>query len=82
MCRFLFDILQNDVNDFSSEGSVYLVGDFNSRTSVKHDYVINDEYNNAIDDDDYVVDVSCDRVSMDTTCNAFDVKLLDFCKAT
>jgi hypothetical protein len=77
----LFDILQNDIYDFENLGSVYLVGDWNSRVGIKHDFITCDIFDINIDDSDYVPDMPLRRASMDKSCNSFGVKVLDLCKA-
>ena len=77
-----FELLQNDVYDFENEGSIYLIGDWNSRVGVKHDYILFDKYNDQIDEDDYIPDNPIPRASLDKKCNSFGVRMLDLCKCT
>lgn len=78
----LFDTIQNDIHDFEELGSLYLVGDWNSRVGVKHDFINCDMFNRQTDDNDYIPDRPLDRASMDKICNNFGVKVLDLCKST
>ena len=78
----LFDLLQNDVYDIENVGSLYLIGDLNSRVGVKSGYIFLDKFNVEIDDADYIADSPIPRSSLNKTCNSFGVKLLDFCKCT
>ena len=78
----LFDLLQNDVYEFENVGSLYLIGDWNSRVGVKNDFILFDKFNIEIDDIDYIPDNPIPRSSLDKTCNSFGVKLLDLCKCT
>ena len=74
-----FDILENDVNDFSQLGTVYIAGDFNSRVGCKNDYISHDCIN-IFDDAHYMPDNHLRRVSQDTKCNSFGSRLIDLCK--
>ena len=77
-----FELLQQDINEYENEGSVFLIGDFNSRVGIRDDFIIHDIFNGEIDFDDYLPDVPLSRASSDKTCNAFGLKLIDLCKAT
>ncbi|XP_060587663.1 uncharacterized protein LOC132743153 [Ruditapes philippinarum] len=78
----LFDEIQNDIFEFENEGSVFLIGDWNSRVGLKADYIICDTAIKSIDNDDYIPDISSVRASCDKTCNSNGIKLLDLCKST
>ena len=78
----LFDILQNDINDFSEHGSVFLCGDFNARVGNKCDYIVNDRLIQDLDEIDYHPDVSLYRGTQDMYINAHGRKLLELCKST
>ena len=75
----LFECIENDIAYFENKGSIYLIGDYNSRVGVKRDFVVLDRINEYFDDHDYVPDNNLTRASMDKTCNAFGTKLLDLC---
>lgn len=78
----LFDILQNDINDFADLGSVYIAGDWNSRVGDKHDFILNDTHSMELDDTEYNPDVYMPRCTSDKVCNSYGFKLLDLCKST
>ena len=78
----LFDVVQNDVYEFENKGSVYLIGDLNSRVGFRNNYIVCDSVNDHMDSDEYVPDVPLARDSWDKTCNTFGLKLLDLCKST
>ena len=78
----LFDLLQNDISDFSELGSVFVAGDFNARVGLKHDFIVCDAFNEFTDDTEYSPDVFSYRASHDNMCNNFGTHLLDLCKAT
>ena len=77
-----FELLENDIDCFSALGPVFICGDFNSRTGLKHDFIVCDKNMDFLNDDVYVPDMYFDRVSMDTKCNNFGNRLLDLCKST
>lgn len=70
------------LSDFDDKGSVYLIGDFDSRTGRKADYVIFDTVHNVNDHDDYIPGVPLCRASLDKVCNSHGTKLLNICKST
>jgi hypothetical protein len=65
----LFDLIQDDVFDFESQGSCFLIGEWNSRIGLRNELITCDMYNNVIDDDNYVSQASLDR-----NCNTFGIK--------
>ena len=79
-----FNLLQNDIDDFHSQGKVMLCGDWNARVGngARPDYVVCDRFIDYIDDEDYLPDIPLQRQSMDNVCNSHGLKLLDLCKAT
>lgn len=78
----LFDIIQQDIDTFRSQGSVFLTGDWNARVGTRRDYIVCDRLVDFLDDASYSPDTQFDRKSMDSTCNSHGLKLLDLCKAT
>ena len=78
----LFDSLQNDIEHFKSKGTVLVSGDFNARTSRKHDFILHDQYISDIDPEDYGIDTPLPRFSMDKGTNSYGNRLIDLCKAT
>ena len=79
----LFEIIQSDIYDFECLGSVYVVGDLNSRIGSRHDYISFDNYVPCMDFDGYVPDSNMpERISQDKVSNNFGIKLLDLCKST
>ena len=75
----LFDVVQNDVYEFENKGSVYLIGDLNSRVGFRNNYIVCDSVNDHMDSDDYVPDVPLARDScndhMDSDDYVPDVRL-------
>ena len=78
----LFDIVQNDIMNFENSGSIFLVGDWSSRTGDKNDYIEHDKGNLELDDLDYMPDSQIPRDTIDRLCNRHGNKLLDLCKST
>ena len=76
----LFDRLEEDIMLYSTKGSVFVTGDFNSRTGTKSDYVDN-AYGRS-DDELNIVEIPFIRASADKTTNRFGDRLLEMCKAT
>lgn len=76
----IFSIIQDDITFFQTKGDVFLLGDLNSRTSIKADYI---EYDRVIDtqDSEFDVDTPLPRSSMDRGTNRFGDLLLDLCKS-
>ena len=78
----LFEILENDIDYYEGLGSVYVMGDLNSRVGTKHDFIIQDSVNFCTDDSDYIPDEPLHRASLDRKCNNQGIKMLDLCKST
>ena len=76
----IFQTIQNDVTFFQDKGSVFLLGDLNSRTSRKPDFIENDRPIPSRDIDGEV-DTPLPRYSMDRGTNRFGDNLLELCKA-
>ena len=75
-----FFTLENDINMYENVGKVFVVGDMNSRTGKKVDYVENDGIlgRDGVTD----IDLPLSRASQDCKSNRFGEYLLDLCKAT
>lgn len=67
---------------YSTKGVVFLTGDFNVRTGVRHDYIENALGRNDAAADLYMNDIPMMRKSHDKTVNRFGDLLLDLCKAS
>ena len=78
----LFDCVQEDINNFESKGSVFIVGDWNARVGSRADYIICDRNVSDLDYCDYIPDSYLKRCSMDRVCNTQGNKLLDLCRST
>ena len=80
-----FLILENEIFDFSCKGKIVLLGDFNSRTGEKTDYIENDSMDlNRLDNEnllpeDYQIDYCSHRNSQDSIANGQGENLLDLC---
>ncbi len=77
----LFDILQNEINIFQTNGKVFLAGDLNARVGNKRDFIVCDRTVNLLNDQSYISDSQLPRNSMDSQTNCFGTKLLDMCKS-
>ena len=77
------DIFKSIKGDFFFQqfAKVFLLGDLNSRTSIKPDYIVNDRLINTLDFQTEA-DTPTPRYSMDRGTNRFGGALLDLCKAT
>ena len=77
--------LEKDICRFSKCGQIVLSGDFNARTGIMNDFVINDDIDKYIDTgNDYSVDslkYNRSRQNMDGKLNSQGRALLDLCKA-
>ena len=76
----LFELLENDVSIYEQLGSVFVIGDFNSRVGKHFDFIVHDYVNSLTDDENYVPDSPLPRASIDTVNNSHGTKLLDLCK--
>lgn len=79
-----FSLLQDDINDFQSQGVTLLCGDWNARVGngSRPDYIVCDRIVEDIDYELYVPDVPLARQSLDHVCNSHGLKLLDLCRST
>lgn len=76
----IFKTIQDDVTFFQNKGHVFLLGDLNSRTSIKSDYIENDRLIPSRDFENEA-DLPMPRFSMDRGTNRFGEYLLEMCKA-
>ena len=74
-----FDILSQEISEFSAKGQVLLGGDFNSRTGALKDFIELDtnKYGNTDQSDN--LDIFNCRSSQDKKNNASGSKLIDLC---
>ena len=74
-----FNLLQNDIGDFQSQGKVILCGDWNARVGndSRPDYIVCGRFIDSIDDEEYLPDLPLQRQSMDNICSSRGLKLLD-----
>ena len=59
-----FDNLENDINNDSIEGPVFITGDFNARVGRKHDFIVFDQCVDFLDCENYIPDNFLSRASM------------------
>ena len=77
-----YENLEKEIKTLSKDGSILLMGDFNSRTSCSTDFILNDnnnEYLETILPIDYKSDFHYMRKSQDRTINVQGRELLDLC---
>ena len=74
-----FDNLESEIVSFPSKGNIVLCGDFNARTSNLNDYIDNDNEKFNTSDEEYVVDMCCNRTSFDKVLSSRGKQLLDLC---
>ena len=77
----LFEELEKDVLNFSSQGSILLLGDFNSRTGKYSDSVCHDGNNIIVNDQSESSFYPIRRNSYDNEINNHGKRLLDICKS-
>ena len=84
----MFNLIEQDVAQYSTQGSVMAMGDWNSRVGLNLDFIENDDINNDVRnilngvfdyDNDSIMHA---RNSEDTCTNSFGRKLIRLCKAT
>ena len=78
----LFEVLESDIDEFSSVGAVYVAGDLNGRVGLKPAYISFDANINGLNSADYKPDVPPCRASDDQTLNTQGVQILELCKST
>ena len=76
----IFKTLEMDITECSNKGQIVVVGDLNSKTGNRPDYIEND-FALFNDDNDNDLDIPLPRYSEDKTTNRFGHYLLDLCKA-
>ena len=79
-----FSALQDNINDYQSQGRVILCGDWNARVGngSRPDFIPCDRVVENIDSDNYLPGSLSLRRSQDNVCNSHGLKLLDLCKST
>ena len=77
----LFRKLETEIGQFSQSGGVYLIGNLNSRTGKKQDFILNESFIFYIDDNSLEPDTPIRRRSAVIISNKFGDCLLDLCKA-
>ena len=75
----LFEELENDIEKFSSHGSILLMGDFNSRTGKYPDNVCQDGNSIIVNDQSKSSQYAFQRNSFDNDLNNHGKKLLEIC---
>lgn len=75
----IFENLSNDIAQFSTKGSIILLGDFNARTGTKDDFIIHDT-NKYIQSDFNSFSNVTKRNNMDIEINTNGNRLIDLCK--
>ena len=66
----LFSKMETEISFYQKLGEVYLIGDLNSRTGRKPDYIVDDSQLSDFDDD-FSPDTPIRRHSEDNLCNRF-----------
>ena len=77
----LFDELERDIGFFSSQGSILLMGDFNSRTGKYSDSICHDGNNIIANDQSEFSLRPTQRNSFDNELNNHGKRLLSICKS-
>ena len=77
----LFEELENDIEKFSSHGSILLMGDFNSRTGKYPDNVCQDGNSIIVNDQSKSSQYAFQRNSFDNDLNNHGKKLLEICQS-
>ena len=84
----VFDILQEQIEHFSSQGTVSIIGDLNGRVEIEKDYIVSDVLDKHLLDDIQFLgyesdDILCDRLSEDLKSpNSFGCRILELCKSS
>ena len=76
----LFSKMETEISFYQKLGEVYLIGDLNSRTGRKPDYIVDDSQLSDFDDD-FSPDTPIRRHSADNVCSRFGDCLFDLCKS-
>ena len=77
----IFEELEKDILNFSSKGSILLLGDLNSRTGKYSDSVCHDGHNIITNDQSDSSFCPSQRNSYDNDLNSHGKRLLDICKS-
>ena len=77
----IFEELEKDILNFSSKGSILLLGDFNSRTGKYSDSVCHEGHNIITNDQSDSSFRPSQRNSYDNELNSHGKRLLDICKS-
>lgn len=80
----IFELLENDVNEYSKLGNCLVCGDFNARTSCESDFCQDTDLNHILTlPPDYVCDTSLNRNNMDShTVDEHGRQLLSLCRTS
>ena len=82
----IFENIQNEISEFLGQGSLCLLGDFNSRTALGLDFIENEDNSNIPGAQSSLYDTDCiatfPRNNLDTTSNTYGKKLLEICRDT
>jgi len=89
----VFECIENVLINFSGNNEIMLLGDFNARSACINEFIISDEYNFDINDDNIRITERMDneqllidfgipyeRFSRDTKSNNFGRRMVDMCK--
>ena len=77
----IWNLLEDEISNFSNTGHILLTGDFNARTGLLPDYVSHDSDLHVALPPDYSVDIPIPRKLEDHTVNNYGRELLDVCVA-
>ena len=77
----IWNLLEEEISNFSIRGHILLTRDFNARTGLLPDYVSHDSDLHVPLPPDYSVDIPISRKSEDHTVNNYGRELLDVCVA-
>lgn len=77
----LWNLLEDEIANYSSLGYIVLTGDFNARTSSLLDYIANDSDQHIPLPPDYEIDTPVPRHSEDNVVNHYGKELLEVCIA-
>ena len=68
----LFELLENDADYFCNMVAVFIIVEQSGWC--KHDFILQDQLTEFLDDDEYIPDTPLLRVSSDTKCNPHGIK--------
>jgi exonuclease III len=79
----IFTLIESDISKLSSSGNILIMGDFNARTSLEPDFIINDTSKYLNMPTSYVADTPLVRKNVDNKAvDVYGKHLLDMCKAS